>query len=172
MQPLYSAEKISERVASLAAQIDHDYAGRTVTAIAVLQGSFIFFADLVRALKTETRCEFLGVTAYAAAKRSRTGEEVKVVLDIEEALEGKDLLLVEDLVDSGATLSFLQRLLLARKPRSLKTCALLLRKANLRAEVKLDYVGFEIDEPYIVGYGIDHEGRHRELPYLGKLEQA
>lgn len=166
---MYSREQIQARVKELAQAIDRDSGGRPLVAIGVLQGSFIFFSDLTREIQTELRCEFLGVSAYEGGARSGSGEEVKITLDLDEALEGKDLLLVEDLVDSGATLKFLQRTLKARNPRSLKTCTLLLRRSNLQAAVTLDYIGFEITDPYVVGYGIDHEGEHRALPYVASL---
>lgn len=169
LTPLYSRDVIQARVKELAKQIDQDFGGRPIVAIGVLQGCFIFFSDLTRELASEVRCEFLGVSAYAGQARSGSGEEVKITLDLEEALEGKDLLLVEDLVDTGATLAFLQRTLRARNPRTLKTCAFLVRRANLNKNVALDYVGFDISDPYVVGYGVDHEGEYRTLPYIAAV---
>ena len=122
----------------------------------------------MRELTVPVRCEFLGLSSYE--KPAIQSGEVKIILDIEATLEGKDLLIVEDLVDTGLTLRFLQKTLAARNPSSLKTCALLLKKGAEKGMVAPDYVGFEMDNSFAVGYGIDHEGRYRELPFVGTLE--
>jgi len=180
-----SPEQIRERVIALAKQIDADYSGRELVAIGVLQGSYVFFSDLVREMKTPLSCEFLALSTYPTFARptdtqspsptreelaSAASGEVKILLDIEEPLAGKNLLLIEDLVDTGLTLEFLRRTLEARKPASLKTCSLLVRKQRPAQAVPIDYVGFEIEDAFVVGYGIDHEGAFRELPYIGRME--
>ncbi|MBI4403893.1 MAG: hypoxanthine phosphoribosyltransferase [Deltaproteobacteria bacterium] len=157
-------KKIACRVQELAKAIEKDYQKKEIVAIAPLGGSFIFFADLVRNINLPVYCEFLSLSPY-----SRSSGEVKILLDVKDSLEGKHLLLIEDLVDSGLTLNYLQKALMARNPLSLKTCALVVKKVGLPNKVAVDYAGFEVSEHFLVGYGIDDKGRYRQLPYLGIL---
>jgi hypoxanthine phosphoribosyltransferase len=123
----------------------------------------------VRAISGDVRCEFLGLNQYEEPVRE--SGEVKIILDIEDPLEGCDLLIVEDLVDTGITLRFLKQALSARRPASIKCCTLLWKKGGVEASLVPEYVGFEVERSFFVGYGIDHEGRYREVPYIGTLER-
>jgi hypoxanthine phosphoribosyltransferase len=165
---LISIEKLDERITELAAEIQNDYAGREIVAICVLKGSFIFFSDVLRKIDLPTSCEFLGVSSYGDKKVS--SGEVKVTLDINEPLEGKHVILFEDIVDSGLTLSYLLSNLRARRPASLRTCALLMKPESMRLDVPVEYVGFKIGPEFVIGYGMDYAGKYRGLPYIGYLE--
>jgi len=164
---LISEPKLKERIAELAREIRQDYAGKELVAVCVLKGSFIFFTDLIRQLDMSLTTEFLGVKAY---HRSVTSGEVKVTLDINEPLEGKHVLVIEDVVHSGLTLNYILNMLRARRPASLKSCALLVKEERLKITPPIDYWGFKLGKEFVVGYGIDYEGKHRGLPYIGMLE--
>ncbi|MEN9722101.1 MAG: hypothetical protein RJB38_87 [Pseudomonadota bacterium] len=164
---LISEPKLKERVSELAREIRQDYAGKEIVAICVLKGSFIFFTDLIRQLDLSLSTEFLGVKAYP---KSVTSGEVKLTLDINEPLEGKHVLVIEDVVHTGLTLNYIMNLLRARRPASLKSCALLVKEERLKIAPPIDYWGFKLGKEFVVGYGIDHEGKHRGLPYIGMLE--
>lgn len=185
LTPFLTRDEIQNRVIELAKKIDDDYHGGEIVAISVLHGSFVFYSDLVRELKTTLSCEFLALSNYPSFSQTSEGRqpypefrrgqpsstatgEVKILMDIEEPLAGRDLILIEDLVDTGLTLEFLRKTLEARKPRSLKTCSLLVRKQRPRDAVPVDYIGFEIEDAFVVGYGIDHDGSYRELPYIAR----
>ncbi len=165
---LIPAEKIDERISELAAEIQNDYAGREIVAICVLKGSFIFFSDILRKIDLPTHCEFLGVSSYGDKKVS--SGEVKVTLDINEPLENKHVILFEDIVDSGLTLSYLIANLRARRPASLRTCTLLMKPDSMRVDIPVEYVGFKIGPEFVVGYGLDYAGKYRGLPFVGFLE--
>lgn len=160
--------KLQSRITELAAEINHDFKGREIVAICILKGSFIFFSDLIRKLDGPLSCEFLGVSSYG--NRMVSSGEVKITLDINEPLENKHVLIIEDIVDTGLTLSYIMSTLRARKPASIKSCALLLKTENLKTEVDADYLGFKIGKEFVVGYGIDYAGRYRGLPHIGYLE--
>lgn len=162
--------KIEARIAELAAQISNDYIGQDVTAICVLKGSFIFFSDILRKLDLTVHTEFLAVSSYGD-KRVSSGE-VKMMLDINDPLEGKHVILFEDIVDTGLTLSYLINNLRARRPASLRTCSLLFKPESMKIDVPIDYVGFKIGSEFVVGYGLDYAGKFRGLPYIGYLEQG
>lgn len=166
---LFSAEKIAARVKELGEQISAQYQGEEVTMVCVLKGSFLFYADLVRAMKVPLRCEFISVSSYGNAKTS--SGEVKLVLDISTPLDGKNVLIVEDIVDSGLTLKFIRELLQVRHPKSVAACALLEKPDALKEKVKVEYSGFKIGNEFVVGYGLDYAQRFRELPYIGILQQ-
>lgn len=161
--------RLKARLEELAQEINNDFRGRDVVAICVLKGSFIFFSDLLRKLDLNVSCEFLGVSSYG--NKMVSSGEVKVTLDLNDPIEGKHVLIIEDIVDSGLTLNFLINNLRARKPASVKSCSLLLKPDHLKTEVMLDYVGFKIGSEFVVGYGIDYAGKHRGLPYIGYIEQ-
>lgn len=166
---LISEEKIAARIKELGQQISADYAGKELSVICVLKGSFIFMADLVRVIKVPLTCEFLSVSSYGDQKSS--SGEVKLILDISKPLDGKHVLIVEDIVDSGLTLKFICDVLSVRNPASITCCALLEKPEALKTKVKLDYVGFRIGNEFVVGYGLDFAQRHRELPYIGLLKE-
>ena len=162
--------KIQARVEEMAQEIMNDYIGREITAVCVLKGSFIFYSDILRRIDLPTNCEFLGVSSYGDKKVS--SGEVKVTLDINEPLEGKHVIIFEDIVDSGLTLSYLVNSLRSRRPASLRVCALLMKPEKMRIDVPVDYVGFKIGSEYVVGYGMDDAGKHRGLPYIGYIEHG
>jgi hypoxanthine phosphoribosyltransferase len=160
--------KLQARVSELAHEISHDYKGKEIVAICVLKGSFIFFSDLIRHLDLPLTCEFLGLSSYG--NKMVSSGEVKVTLDINEPLEGKHVIVFEDIVDSGLTLTYIMNSLSARKPASLKSCSLLTKPECFKTEVEIDYVGFKIGKEFVVGYGVDYAGKFRGLPYIGYIE--
>lgn len=160
--------KLQARVQEIAHEISHDYRGRSVVGICILKGSFIFFSDVIRHLDLPMTCEFLGVSSYG--NKMVSSGEVKVTLDINEPLEGKHVIVFEDIVDSGLTLRYLMDMLRSRKPASLKSCSLLIKPDALQADIQVDYLGFKIGKEFVVGYGLDHAGKYRGLPYIGYLE--
>lgn len=165
VKTLISKEKIAARVAELGAQISKDYAGKQLTMICVLKGSFLFFADLVREIKVPVQCEFLSCSSYGNAKTS--SGEVNLVLDISTPLDGKHVIVVEDIVDSGLTVKFIRDLLSVRKPASIAVAALLEKPEALKVDVKVEYSGFKIGNEFVVGYGLDYAQNYRELPFIG-----
>lgn len=162
--------KLQARVAEIASEINHDYQGKEIVAICVLKGSFVFFSDVIRKLDIPLSCEFLGVSSYG--NKMVSSGEVKVTLDINEPLENKHVIIFEDIVDSGLTLSYIMNSLRARRPATLKSCSLLLKPDSLKADINVDYLGFKIGKEFVVGYGIDYAGKHRGLPYIGYLEHG
>lgn len=160
--------KLQARIAEIAQEISHDYQGKELTAICILKGSFIFFSDMIRRLDLPLVCEFLGVSSYG--NKMTSSGEVKVTLDIHEPLEKKHVIVFEDIVDTGLTLSYIMNALRARKPATLKSCSLLLKPESLKTEVDVDYLGFKIGSEFVVGYGIDFAGKFRGLPYIGYIE--
>jgi hypoxanthine phosphoribosyltransferase len=162
--------KLQARLRELAQEINHDFQGREITAICVLKGSFVFFSDLIRQLDLPITCEFLGVSSYG--NKMVSSGEVKVTLDINEPLENRHVIVVEDIVDSGLTLSYIMSMLRARRPATLKSCSLLLKPDSLKTAIEVDYTGFRIGNEFVVGYGIDYAGKHRGLPYIGYIEHG
>ena len=165
---LFSESEIQARTQALGQQITRDMAGKEIVVIGVLKGSFLFMADLVRQIHLPLTCEFISVSSYGSEKKS--SGEVKLNLDIAEPLEGRHLLLVEDIVDSGLTLRFLLGLLSARRPASIQVAALLDKPHARKTESKANYVGFTVGDEFVVGYGLDYAQKHRELPYIGVLK--
>jgi len=166
---LISATDIATRVDDLAAQIDTDYAeAGTLVLIGVLKGSFIFLSDLARRLTIPHRIEFIAVSSYGD-RESESAEAVRLLMDVRHPIEGAHVMLVEDIVDTGHTLVYLERLLAARSPASLKTCTLLHKPDRTEAHTDIDYLGFTIPDVWVVGYGLDYAERHRTLPYIGEL---
>lgn len=165
-QVLVSTAQIQGRVDELARAISSDYAaGAPLVLVGVLRGAFIFLADLARRLTVPHAVDFIAVASYGDDGRRGA---VRLLMDLREPVEGAHVLLVEDIVDSGSTLTYLQGLLGARHPASLRTCALV-RKVRLGQEVAVDYVGFELPDVWVVGYGLDHANRYRTLPYIAEL---
>lgn len=157
------------RVDELAAEISNDYAeSDNLVLIGVLKGAFIFLADLSRRLTVPRTIEFIAVSSYEHG--SRRGGAVRLVMDVRESIEGRDVLIVEDIVDSGQTLHYLQVMLKSRRPRSIRTCALLHKPHCSKDELEIDYVGFDIGDEWVVGYGLDYADRDRTLPYIGVIE--
>jgi len=168
--PLFTAEQIQTRIRELAGQIDKDYApGEPLHFIAVLKGAFIFLSDLARAMPRPVTLDFIAVSSYGAATKS--SGQVRLLKDLDTPLEGRDVIIVEDIVDTGLTLSYLQEILRARDPRSLKTACLLSKPSRRQVEVPVEYIGFEIEDKFVVGYGLDNAGQFRHLPYIAVQTQ-
>ncbi len=158
---LIPEEKLKARIYELAKQIEKDYQGKTVTFICILRGASVFFCDLVREINLDVRFEFMSVSSYGAGTTS--SGEVRIVKDINTPLAGKDVIIVEDIIDSGSTLSFLKKILEQRGPASIKVCTLLDKPSRRKVEFKGDYVGFEIEDKFVVGCGLDYAERYRNL---------
>lgn len=171
MRVLYDTDTLRERVAELGAEITRDYGGEgaDLVLIAVLRGSFIFAADLARAIDLPMSVDFLGVRSYGDGTAS--SGVVQITSDLSRSIEGKDVLLVEDIVDTGLTIDFLVDNLRTRRPRSLRLASLLHKPARTRVPVDIDYLGFTIDDVFVVGYGLDHAQRHRNLPHIAIIEE-
>jgi len=164
---MISKSKIKNRVKEMAAEISTYYVDEPVVGICVLRGSFIFYADLIRELDSEMHCEFFGVTSY---NKTKSSGEVRLTLDLSHPIEDKHVLLVEDIVDTGLTMDYLQKNLLSRKPKSLRVATLLHKPSAKKIDCKLDFIGFEIPNDFVVGYGLDFQGYYRNLPYIAKVE--
>lgn len=167
---LYSEEMLNARLTELGEQITKDYEGKPLTVIGILKGSNIFTSDLVRKINLPLKMDFMAVSSYGNATES-TGV-VKIIKDLDGSLEGENLLIVEDIVDSGLTLKYLKEVLLTRNPASVKICTLLDKPARRKESVAIDYMGFEVPDEFIVGYGIDYAERYRNLPYVGILKRS
>ncbi len=167
VQALFPAETIAARVRELGAQIRADYEGKQLLVVCVLKGSFVFASDLARAIDLPLRIDFLGTRSYGDGTES-TGV-VQITHDLSRPIEGVHVLLVEDIVDSGLTVAHLLKLLRTREPASLKVCALLHKPARAKIEVPIDYLGFSIEDRFVVGYGLDHAELYRNLPFIGLL---
>jgi len=164
---LVTRERLTERVREMAAEISADYAGRDLLVIGILKGAVFFTADLVRELTIPCEIDFMSVSSYGSATHS--SGVVRITKDLDVAIEGRDVLLVEDVIDSGRTLRYLMRNLSARDPASLETCALLSKPAADRLDLGTRYVGFRLPDVFVVGYGLDAGERFRELPYISAL---
>src|SRR5271170_213122 len=167
---MLSAEQIATRVRELGAQITQDYAGRHLVLVCVLKGSFVFTADLMRTIDLPLRVDFLGVRSYGEGTES--SGVVQITQDLSRPIEHEDVLLVEDIVDTGLTIAHLMDLLRTRQPRSIRVCSLLHKPARARVAVKVDYLGFTIEDKFVVGYGLDFAEKYRNLPYIGIVERT
>ena len=166
---LLTEDEIQARVDQLAAEINDTYEDSDeLVLIGVLKGSFIFLSDLSRRLTVPHRVEFIAVSSYGA-KESEHADPVRLIMDVRHGIDGLDVLLVEDIIDTGHTLSYLKRLFSAHKPRSLRTCTLLHKPDRTEADIDIDFLGFTIPDVWVVGYGLDYAERHRTLPYIGEL---
>jgi hypoxanthine phosphoribosyltransferase len=166
---LISRTEIARRVAELGERIGRDYAGPDLVLVGVLKGVFIFMADLVRALPFPVEVDFVRLCSYGAG--TTTSGEVHITKDVEMSLQGRDVLIVEDIVDTGLTLDFLRRHLLSHQPRSLKICCLIDKRERREVDVPLDYVGFVVEKGFLVGYGLDCGEQSRTLPEIFVLEK-
>ena len=162
---LITQEQIERRCDELAAEITEDYKDSDLICIGVLKGVFPFYADLVRRLPLACRCDFLGLSSYGS--RTETSGVVRLTSDLSQPINGRDVLIIEDIVDTGLTMRYLLDNLRTREPRSVKICTLLHKPENERVPVSLDYVGFVIENHFVVGYGLDYQERFRNLPYIG-----
>jgi hypoxanthine phosphoribosyltransferase len=167
-QILISEGQIKKRVKELGAEISRDYRGKVPTLISVLKGGIIFLSDLVRELSVLHEIDFMSVSSYNGG--TDTSGVVRILSDLSINIEGKDVLIVEDIVDTGLTLDYIRHILLARHPKSLRICTLLDKKARRKIEVPLDYVGFVVPDEFVIGYGLDYGEKYRNLPYVAVFE--
>jgi len=169
LRVLIPAEKIQERIQELASEIDRDYPEGPVYMVGILKGAFIFLSDLVRAMKAPARLEFVGISSYGRGKTS--SGEVRLTKDLDTSVEGQHVIVVEDIVDSGITLSYLLQVFQSRKPKSLRIATLLDKPERRQRPVHVDYVGFKIPDEFVVGYGLDFAEDYRNLPDICVLSE-
>jgi hypoxanthine phosphoribosyltransferase len=168
LEPLITGEQIQARISEMGAEIARDYAGRNPLLIGVLKGAFVFLSDLVRAIDLRVGLEFMAISSYGASTRS--SGEVRIVKDLDVPIEGRDIIVVEDIVDTGLTLNYLLSNLESRGATSVALAALLNKQERRIKEVKIDYLGFTIPDAFVVGYGLDFAERYRNLPYIAVLK--
>ena len=164
---LVQQDDLAHRVRALGAQISSEYEGRTLLLVGVLKGAFFFLSDLMRNLDVPCEVDFMAVASYGSSTDS--SGVVRILKDLDASIEGRDVLIVEDIVDSGLTLSYLMRTLKAREPATLEVCALLTKPERRKVELPIRYVGFEIPNRFVIGYGLDHAEQFRNLPYVAAL---
>jgi hypoxanthine phosphoribosyltransferase len=170
MKVLLEAAAIQARVRALAAEIEGDYpAEEGIHLVCVLKGGFVFMADLVRAMGPRVTMDFIAVSSYVTSTRS--SGEVRLLKDLDFGLEGRHVIIIEDIVDTGLTLTYLQDILRARSPKSLRTACLLSKPSRRAVDVKVEYVGFTIEDQFVVGYGLDYAEQYRNLPHIAELEE-
>ena len=165
---LLTEEQLKARVAELGAQISADYAGKEPVLVSVLRGSYIFMADLTRAIDCMCQVDFMAVSSYGSGTAS--SGQVNILKDLSDSIEGKDIIVVEDILDSGNTLYYLLQVLQARHPASIRLCTLLDKPSRRVKPIQADYSGFEVPDAFVVGYGLDYDERYRNLPYIGVLK--
>lgn len=168
LEVLLSEEEIREKVAELGARLTRDYAGKTPFFLGVLKGCYVFMSDLVRNVDLHCSMDFMAVSSYGGGTSS-TGA-VRITKDLSRDIEGKDVIIVEDILDSGITLSYLKKYLQNRKPASIRIVTLLDKPARRRADIRADYCGFTVPDEFVVGYGLDYAEDYRNLPYIGILK--
>ena len=168
--PMLSAEQIAARVRELGEELTREYSGKPLVLVCVLKGSFLFAADLARAIDLPLRIDFLGVRSYGVD--TETSGVVQITNDLSRPIEHEHVLLVEDIVDTGLTIAYLMDLLRTRGPASVRVCSLLHKPARSRVAVKIDYLGFTIEDRFVVGYGLDFAERYRNLPYIGEVQRS
>jgi hypoxanthine phosphoribosyltransferase len=169
MITLIPEDQIQARVRALAEEIRRDHRG-DVHLVCVLKGAFVFMADLLRALPDTTSIDFMALSSYG--KGTSSSGEVRLLKDLDVGLEGRDVVIVEDIVDTGLTLTYLQGILRARGPRTLRTICLLSKPSRRKVDVKVDYIGFTIEDKFVVGYGLDYAEKYRSLPFIGVLDNV
>ncbi|MDQ4034415.1 MAG: hypoxanthine phosphoribosyltransferase [Chloroflexota bacterium] len=166
---LVDTEAIGARVAELGAQLSTDYAGHDPVLVSVLKGSLVFLADLMRAMDLASSIDLMEVSSYAGTE---TSGQVRILKDLSKPIEGRDVIVVEDIIDTGLTLNYLLGYLADRRPASIKICCLLDKPARRLADISIDYIGFTIPDRFVIGYGLDYEERYRNLPYIGVLKPS
>lgn len=166
---LVSEEQLKAKVAELGAQISRDYAGKNLVLVSILKGSVVFMADLMRAVSIPCNIDFMVVSSYGGSNTTTSGL-VKIIKDLDGDLSGKDVLIVEDILDTGMTLHYLKQLLQDRNPNSIRIATLLDKPERRRAAVRADYVGYQVPDEFVVGYGLDYDEKYRNLPYVGVLK--
>ena len=167
---LFSEEQIENKVKEIASQITKEYAGKKPLMVAILKGSVMFFSDLVRRIETDLEIDFMAISSYGSG--SRSSGEVKMIKDLDKRIEGRDIIIVEDIIDSGYSMKYLKNLLSARNPASIKICTLLDKPSRRQTDVQADYKGFEVENEFVIGYGLDYDGLYRNLPFVGILKRS
>jgi hypoxanthine phosphoribosyltransferase len=169
LKTLISKERLQKKVKELALQISKDYKERNPILVGILKGSFIFLADLIREVKISHHIDFISVASYGSRKKA--SGVVRLLKDLSTNVEGKDVIIVEDIIDSGLTLNYIRNNLLTRNPKNLEIVTLLNKKKRRKVKIPLKYVGFSIPDCFVVGYGLDFDEQYRNLPYIAKLEE-
>lgn len=167
---LISKEELNRRICEIAKTLDEDYKGKRPLMVAILKGSVMFFTDLIREMKTDLEIDFMSISSYGNGVKS--SGEVKMIKDLDGKIEGKDVIIVEDIVDSGYTMKYLKNLLKARNPSSIRICALLDKPSRRETDVQVDYKGFEVGNEFVVGYGLDYASFYRNIPFIGILKRS
>ncbi len=167
---LFSEQQLADKVAELGARISADYEDKNPLVVSVLKGSYVFMADLTRKITIPCNVDFMAVSSYGAG--TKTTGEVQIIKDIGSKIDGRHLIIVEDILDSGVTLSFLMKILKARGAASIRLCTLLSKPERRKVDVPIDYLGFEIPDAFVVGYGLDYAEKYRNLPYIGILKPS
>jgi len=168
-KPFLTVEQIQSKNRELAARISADYKGANLLAVGILKGAFIFFSDLVRLIQIPLTIDFIVASSYL---KSETSGEIKLHYDIREEIADKDVLLIEDIIDTGVSMNYIRERILNKEPRSLKICTFLDKKECREVDVPLDYVGFEIPNEFVVGYGLDYDNQYRNLPYVSIFKKT
>jgi len=169
VRPMLDSAKLQERVEALGAQIASDYEGQELTIVVILKGSFVFASDIARAIDLPLTIDFIGLSSYGDSTKS--SGVVRITQDLSQSVEGRHLLVVEDIVDTGLTMAYLLENLSSRRPKSIKVCSLLEKPARSVHKIDIDYLGFTIPDEFVVGYGLDYEGKYRNLPFVGVLKE-
>ena len=169
LKVLVTEEQLKAKVQELGEQITRDYEGKNLLLVSILKGSVVFMADIMRAIKVPNAIDFMVVSSYGGANTTTTGL-VKIIKDLDNELTGKDVLIVEDILDTGVTLSKLVPMLEMRHPNSVKICAILDKPERRKADIHADYLGFQVPDEFVVGYGLDYDEKYRNLPYVGVLK--
>ncbi|WP_196592691.1 hypoxanthine phosphoribosyltransferase [Pectinatus sottacetonis] len=166
---LFTEKQISIRVKELGKQITKDYAGKEIVTVGILKGAIVFFSDLIREIKIPVKFDFMAASSYGAS--TKTSGTVRILKDIDTDIENKHVIIVEDIIDSGLTLKYLKENFEHRKAASVKLCAMLNKPDGRRTDIKGDYIGFDVPDEFIVGYGLDYASKYRNLPYIGVLKK-
>lgn len=161
-------EQLQKRIKEMAKEISKKFKGEEVVAICILKGSFMFYADLLREIDLDVKCDFIAVSSYFG--KTKSSGDVRMTLDLAQPIRGKHVLLIEDIVDTGLTMDYLVKLLEAREPKSITNATLLFKPDALKKQVELDFVGFKVSNEFVVGYGLDYQGFYRNLPYIARVE--
>lgn len=167
---ILSQEELSNIVSTLGKRITEDYQGKELMLVSILKGSILFMADLMRAIDLPCTIDFMAVSSYGSG--TKTSGVVKIIKDLDSSIEGKDILIVEDILDSGRTLSYIKEILLARNPKSIKICTLFDKPDRREADIFAEYIGSKVPNEFIVGYGLDYDEYYRNLPYIGALKES
>lgn len=166
---LYSEEQLDKIVSQIAEQINTDYAGKEIYAIGILKGAMVFYSDLVRKINVPVEFDFMQASSYGNS--SKTSGQVKIMKDLDFSIEGKHVIIIEDIIDSGRTLSYLLENMKSRQPASIKLCALLNKPERREVDIDVDYYGLTVPNEFLVGYGLDYAGKYRNVPYIGVLKR-